>query len=58
MAEDCGTGDGAEEVEKEEEKEEEVTKDNAPFIPVTMNNGTPAEGSLADMFRKLKEGGR
>ena len=58
MAEDCGTGDGAEEVEKEEEKEEEVTKDNAPFIPVTMNNGTPAEGTLADMFRKLKEGGR
>ena len=58
MAEDCGTGDGAEKIEKEEEKEEEVTKDNAPFIPVTMNNGTPAEGSLADMFRKLKEGGR
>jgi hypothetical protein len=58
MAEDCGTGDGAEEVEKEEEKEEEVVTDNAPFIPVTMNNGTPAEGSLADMFRKLKEGGR
>ena len=58
MAEDCGTGDGAEEIKKEEEKEEEVTKDNAPFIPVTMNNGTPAEGSLADMFRKLKEGGR
>lgn len=58
MAEDCGTGDGAGEVEKEEEKEVEVTKDNAPFIPVTMNNGTSTEGSLADMFRKLKEGGR
>lgn len=58
MAEDCGTGDGAEEVEKEEEEEEEVVTDNAPRIPVTMNNGTPAEGSLADMFRKLKEGGR
>jgi hypothetical protein len=59
MAEDCGTGDGAEEVEKEEDEEkEEVVTDNAPRIPVTMNNGTPAEGSLADMFRKLKEGGR
>ena len=57
MAEDCGTGDGAEEVEKEEDEEEEVVTDNAPRIPVTMN-GTPAEGSLADMFRKLKEGGR
>lgn len=53
-----GCADGAEEVEKEEEEEEEVVTDNAPRIPVTMNNGTPAEGSLADMFRKLKEGGR
>ena len=58
MAEDCGTGDGAEEVKEEEDEEEEVVTDNAPRIPVTMNNGTPAEGSLADMFRKLKEGGR
>ena len=58
MAEDCGTGDGAEEVEKEEDDEEEVVTDNAPRIPVTMNNGTPAEGSLLDMFHKLKEGGR
>ena len=57
MAEDCGTGDGAEEVEKKEDEEEEVVTDNAPRIPVTMN-GTPAEGTLADMFRKLKEGGR
>lgn len=59
MAEDCGTGDGAEEVEEEkkEENEEEVVTDNAPRIPVTMN-GTPAEGSLLDMFHKLKEGGR
>lgn len=57
MAEDCGTGDGAEEVEKEEDEEEEVVTDNAPRIPVTMN-GTPAEGSLLDMFHKLKEGGR
>lgn len=54
-----GCADGAEEVEKEEDEEkEEVVTDNAPRIPVTMNNGTPAEGSLADMFRKLKEGGR
>lgn len=59
MAEDCGTGDGAEEVEKKEDEEkEEVVTDNAPRIPVTMNNGTATEGSLADMFRKLKEGGR
>ena len=59
MAEDCGTGDGAEEVEEEkkEENEEEVVTDNAPRIPVTMN-GTPAEGTLLDMFHKLKEGGR
>lgn len=57
MAEDCGTGDGAEEVEKEEDEEEEVVTDNAPRIPVTMN-GTTTEGTLAEMFRKLKEGGR
>ena len=52
-----GCADGAEEVEEKEAEEKEVVTDNAPRIPVTMN-GTPAEGSLADMFRKLKEGGR
>ena len=51
--------DGAEEVEKEKEDEEEVVTDNAPRIPVTMN-GTPAapKGGLADMFNKIKAGGR
>ena len=57
MAEDCATGDGAEEVEKEEEKEEEVVSDHAPRIPVTMNS-KPSAGSLGDMFNKIKEGGR
>lgn len=56
MAEDACATDGAEEV-KEEEKKEEVVTDNAPRIPVTMN-GTAATGSLADMFNKIKEGGR
>ena len=54
---DCAE-DSAEEVEEEkEEDEEEVTKDHAPHIPVTMN-GTAAKGSLADMFNRIKEGGR
>lgn len=56
----CAT-DGAEEVEEEEKKEdEEVVTDNAPRIPVTMNGTTAAapKGSLADMFNKIKEGGR
>ena len=57
MAEDCATGDGAEEVEKEEEKEEEVVSDHAPRIPVTMNS-KPSAGTLGDMFNKIKEGGR
>ena len=52
-----GCADGAEEVEEKEAEEKEVVTDNAPRIPVTMN-GTPAEGSLLDMFHKLKEGGR
>lgn len=54
----CAT-DGAEEVEEEKEDEEkEVVTDNAPRIPVTMNGTTAAKGSLADMFNKIKEGGR
>ncbi len=61
MAEDSCAGDSAEDVEEEEEeeKEEEVVTDNAPRIPVTMN-GTPAapKGGLADMFNKIKAGGR
>lgn len=53
-----GCADSAEEVEEEEE--EEVVTDNAPRIPVTMNgNGAKAPaGTLADMFKKIKEGGR
>ena len=46
------------EEEKEEDKEEEVVTDNAPRIPVTMNGTTAAKGSLADMFNKIKTGGR
>ena len=57
MAEDACAGDSAEEVEEEKEKEEEVVTDHAPHISVTMN-GTPAKGSLAEMFNKIKEGGR
>lgn len=58
-AEDCGTQDDADEVEEkeEEEEEEEVVTDHAPRIPVTMNR-TAAKGSLADMFSRIKEGGR
>lgn len=52
--------DSAEEVEeeKEEDEEKEVVSDHAPRIPVTMNGTTAAKGSLADMFNKIKEGGR
>lgn len=52
--------DSAEEVEEEkkEDEEEEVVTDNAPHIPVTMNGTTAANGSLADMFNKIKTGGR
>lgn len=52
--------DSAEEVEEEKEDEEEkVVTDNAPRIPVTMNGTASApKGSLADMFRNIKEGGR
>ena len=57
-AEDGCAKDGADEVEEEEEKEEEeVVSDHAPFIPVTMN-GTAAKGTLADMFDRIKNGGR
>ena len=60
MAEDACAEDSAEEVEeeKEEDEEEEVVADHAPRIPVTMNGTTAAKGSLADMFNKIKEGGR
>ena len=61
MAEDAACAeDSAEEVEeeKEEDEEEEVVTDNAPRIPVTMNGTTAAKGSLADMFNKIKTGGR
>ena len=51
----CAT-DGAEEVEEEEDEEKEVVTDNAPRIPVTMNGTTAAQGSLADMFNKIKGG--
>ena len=44
--------------EKEEDEEKEVVSDHAPRIPVTMNGTTAAKGSLADMFNKIKEGGR
>lgn len=59
MAEDACAGDSGEEVEtkKEEEKKEEVVQDHAPRISVTMN-GTPAAGSLAEMFANIKKGGR
>ena len=59
-ATDACAGDSAEEVEeeKEEDEEEEVVTDNAPRIPVTMNGTTAAKGSLADMFNKIKTGGR
>lgn len=56
-AEDSCAKDSAEEVEEEEKEEEEVVADHAPHIPVTMN-GTAAKGSLADMFNRIKEGGR
>ena len=59
-----GCADSADEVEEEKEEdkeeEEEVVTDNAPRIPVTMNGTTAAapKGSLADMFKSIKEGGR
>ena len=56
MSEDSCATDGAEEVEKEEEKEDEVVTDHAPRIPVTMNGTPAAKGSLADMFNKIKGG--
>ncbi len=52
------TKDGDEEVEEEEKKEEEVTTDHAPHIPITMNKAAATKGSLAEMFNKIKEGGR
>ena len=54
-AEDGCAKDGAD-VEKKK-KEEEVVTDRAPRISVTMN-GTPAEGSLAELFANIKKGGR
>lgn len=58
MAEDACAGDSAEEVQEEEKEDEEVVTDHAPRIPVTMNGTPAAEGSLADMFNKIKTGGR
>jgi hypothetical protein len=59
MAEDACAGDSAEEVEEEKkEDEEEVVADHAPRIPVTMNGTPAAQGGLADMFNKIKAGGR
>jgi hypothetical protein len=61
MAEDAACAeDSAEEVEeeKEEDEEEEVVADHAPRIPVTMNGTPAAQGGLADMFNKIKAGGR
>lgn len=43
--------------DRTEEEEEKTVTDHAPFIPVTLNN-TAATGSLAEMFNKLKKGGR
>ena len=56
----CTKDGDEEEAEEEEEEEKEVVTDNAPRIPVTMNgNGVKAPaGTLADMFNKIKEGGR
>lgn len=59
MAEDSACEDSGEEVDEEEQEEkEEVVTDHAPHIPVTMNGSKVADGSLASMFAKLKEGGR
>lgn len=55
LAEDAG--EKAEEEEKEEEETETVT-DHAPHIPVTMNGGAPSEGSIGEMFARIKQGGR
>lgn len=54
----CTKDGDEEEAEEEEEEEKEVVTDNAPRIPVTMNGTTAAKGSLADMFNKIKTGGR
>lgn len=54
----CTKDGDEEEAEEEEEEEKEVVTDNAPRIPVTMNGTTAAQGSLADMFNKIKAGGR
>jgi hypothetical protein len=58
MAEDSACEDSGEEVEEEKEQEEEVVTDHAPRIPVTMNGSNVADGTLASMFAKIKEGGR
>ena len=55
LAEDAG--EKAEEEKKEEEETETVT-DHAPHIPVTMNGGAPSEGSIGEMFARIKQGGR
>ena len=50
-------GEKAEKEENEEEETETVT-DHAPHIPVTMNGGAPSEGSIGEMFARIKQGGR
>lgn len=57
MAEDSACQDEApaEEKDQEENKEEdEVVTDHAPFIPVTMNNKSATQGTLAQMFADIK----
>lgn len=45
--------------EKTDEKEEtKPVTDHAPHIPVTINSGAPAEGSIGAMFARIKQGGR
>ena len=59
MAEDAAACDGGEEVkEEEEEKEEKVVADGAPVVPITMNARKAPQGSLGEMFSRIKNGGR
>ena len=59
MAEDAAACDGGEEVKEEEEKKEEkVVADGAPVVPITMNARKAPQGSLGEMFNKIKNGGR
>lgn len=59
MAEDAAACDGGEEVKEEEEKKEEkVVADGAPVVPITMNARKAPQGSLGEMFNRIKNGGR